>query len=221
MRRPAVLAAALTATAMLTFTACGTGSTESEEKPLVSVDADQEPTKAATALDTPFDKPELVLTDTRGEKFDLREETKGKLTLVYFGYTHCPDACPLTVSNMAIAYQGLSKAEREQVRFVFVSTDPRRDTPGELGKWLRSAGSPDFIGLHGPYKKVEAAARTVGVGMAPPEVDADGEVTATHGKSVLAFSPVDDKAHVLYSGAEATAKDYAKDIPVLLKGEIP
>ncbi|MGK9464916.1 SCO family protein (plasmid) [Streptomyces sp. G6] len=224
MRRRTVLAAALSAGAALTLSACGSGAgTEagSGAEPVVSVEATAGAEKAATILDQPFAKPELVLTDTHGEKFDLREETGGKLTLLYFGYTHCPDACPLTVSNLALAYKDLPKADQDKLRFVFVTTDPERDTPEELGKWLRSAGNPDFIGLSGDYKTVEAAARSVGVGMAPPVKSKDGKVTATHGKTVLAFSPKDDTAHVIYSGQEATADDYAKDLPKLIKGQLP
>jgi protein SCO1/2 len=221
MRKPTAPALALTAVAALTLTACGgPAAPEAGEQPdfIIETPAD---TGAATVLDQPFSKPELVLTDTHGEAFDLREDTAGKLTLLYFGYTHCPDACPLTVSNLGIAYQDLSPAERDQVRAVFVTTDPERDTPEELGTWLRSAGHEDFIGLSGDYQTVEAAARSVGVGMAPPETDEHGTVTATHGKTVLAFFPENDQAHVIYNGAEATADDYAKDLPELLLGKLP
>ncbi|MEU0665410.1 SCO family protein [Streptomyces lavendulocolor] len=224
MRRRTVLAAALSAGAALTLSACGSGAgaeSGAGDVPVISADGTAGPQKAATVLDQPFSKPELVLTDTHGEKFDLREETKGKLTLLYFGYTHCPDACPLTVSNLALAYRDLPQADQDKLRFVFVTTDPERDTPAELGRWLRSAGNADFIGLSGNYKTVEAAARTVGVGMAPPVKDKDGKVTATHGKTVLAFSPKDDRAHVIYSGEEATAEDYAEDLPRLLRGQTP
>lgn len=223
MRRPTLPAAALAAVAALTLTACGSGAgseSQAEGKPVVITDATAK-AGAATVLDQPFSKPELVLTDTGGKRFDLREDTKGKLTLVYFGYTHCPDACPLTVSNLSVAYKGLSPAERDKLRIVFVTTDPERDTPKSLGEWLRAAGHPDFIGLSGDYKTVEAAARTVGVGMAPPEKAKDGKVTATHGKTVLPFFAKDDKAHLIYSGAEATADDYARDLPRLLKGQLP
>lgn len=219
MRRRRVLAAALSAVAALPLSACGGGSGANDAEPLVRTDATAIPPRRV--LDQPFDKPELVLTDTRGERFDLREDTDGYLTVLYFGYTHCPDVCPLTVSNLAIAYQGLPEADREKMRVVFVTTDPERDTPDELGAWLRGAGHPDFIGLSGDYDAVEAAARTVGVGMAPATITADGEVSSTHGKTVLAFSPDDNRAHVLYHGDEATAEDYARDLPALIEGRIP
>ncbi|MFP3988668.1 SCO family protein [Streptomyces sp. E11-3] len=220
MRKPTVLTLALTAVAALTLSACGSGaSTSDEDKPLVSVDATAP--AAMRVLDQPFAKPDLVLTDTDGKEFDLRKETEGRLTYLYFGYTHCPDACPLTVSNFALAYKDLPKADRDKVRFVFVTTDPERDTPAELGKWLSSAGHADFVGLTGDFETVQAAARTVGVGMAPATKDAEGTVSATHGKTALAFSPTDDMGHVLYHGEEATEDDYAKDLPKLLQGKTP
>ena len=93
--------------------------------------------RPATVLDQPFDKPDLVLTDTHGKKYDLRERRpRASPTLLYFGYTHCPDVCPLTMSNIAIAKKQLPKAEQDKLRVVFVTTDPERDTPTALGKWL-------------------------------------------------------------------------------------
>ncbi|UGY93634.1 SCO family protein [Streptomyces gobiensis] len=218
MRKPTLFVAALTAVAALTLTACGAGT---EEVPLFSTDATAGPDKPATVLDQPFSKPDLVLTDTHGKKFDLRAETEDRLTLLYFGYTHCPDACPLTVSNLAIAYQGLSKAEQDKLRVVFVTTDPERDTPQELGTWLPSAGDSDFIGLSGDFSAIQAAARSVGIGIEEPTKDKEGNVVSAHGKTVLAFSPKDNKAHVIYSGGETTADHYAKDLPKLLKGQVP
>ncbi|MBX9395762.1 SCO family protein [Streptomyces sp. TRM72054] len=220
MRKPTVLAATLTAVAALTLSACGSGAgAESKDTPLVSTDATAPAVRRV--LDQPFTKPDLVLTDTHGKAFDLRKETEGRLTYLYFGYTHCPDACPLTMSNLGLAYKDLPKADQDKVRVVFVTTDPERDTPKELGKWLPSAGHADFVGLSGDFATVQAAARSVAVGMEPATKDAKGKVTATHGKTVLAFSPKDDKGHVLYHGGEATAEDYAKDLPKLLKGQRP
>ena len=103
-----------------------------------------------TVLDQPFAKPDLVLTDTHGKTFDLRKQTKGRPTLVYFGYTHCPDVCPLTMSNIAVAKQQLPKAEQDKLRVVFVTTDPERDTPAALGKLAGGAGPR----LHRPDRRL-------------------------------------------------------------------
>ncbi|MDQ1009746.1 protein SCO1/2 [Streptomyces sp. V4I23] len=218
MRKNTLLAAALVVAAGLTLSACATGG-EGAAKPNFDVSA-QEKTEAATVLDKPYAKPDLVLTDTRGETFDLRERTKGKPTLIYFGYTHCPDVCPLTMSNISIARKQLPKADQDKLQVVFVTTDPERDTPAELGKWLPSAGDPSFIGLTGEFPAIQAGARAIGIGIDPPKKEKDGTVVSMHGAQVIAFSPKTDKGYVLY-GEDTTADDWAKDLPALIKGERP
>ncbi|MFF3689401.1 SCO family protein [Streptomyces sp. NPDC002187] len=187
--------------------------------PAAQVSAEAKP-KAATVLSRPFTKPDLVLTDTHGKKFDLREQTKGKPTLLFFGYTHCPDVCPLTMSNLAIARKQLPEADRDKLQVVFVTTDPERDTPAELGKWLRSAGDPSFIGLSGDFPTIQAGARQVGIGIDPPKKEKDGTVVSMHGAQVLAFSPKTDQGYVLYDD-DTSHQEYAADLPELIKGETP
>jgi protein SCO1 len=171
-------------------------------------------------LDQPYAKPNLVLTDTHGKKYDLRERTKGRPTLIYFGYTHCPDVCPLTMSNLAIAKKQLPKADQDKLQVVFVTTDPERDTPAELAKWLPSAGDPSFTGLTGDFSTIQAGARQMGIGIDPPKKEKDGTVVSMHGAQVIAFSPKTDKGYVLY-GEDTTVDEYAKDLPKLVRGENP
>ncbi|MFD5895009.1 MULTISPECIES: SCO family protein [unclassified Streptomyces] len=220
MRKKTVLtAAALTAVAALTLSACGSGGDGDASKPVADVSA-QPKTKAATVLDKPFEKPDLVLKDTEGKAYDFREETKGKPTLIYFGYTHCPDVCPLTMSNIAIARKALPKADQDKLQVVFITTDPERDTSAELAKWLPSAGDPSFVGLTGDFPTIQAGARQVGIGIEPATKEKDGSVVSMHGAQVIAFSPKTDGGYVLY-GEDTTADDYTKDLPKLVKGETP
>ncbi|WP_267243509.1 SCO family protein [Streptomyces sp. PR69] len=220
MRTKTLLAAALIAAAGLTLSACGSdGKNDSAGSAVAEVSA-QPKTKAATVLDQPFTKPDLVLTDTKGEQYDLRERTKGKPTLIYFGYTHCPDVCPLTMSNIAIAMKQLPQADRDKLQVVFVTTDPERDTSAELAKWLPSAGDPSFTGLTGDFSTIQAAARSIGIGIDPPKKNKDGTVESMHGAQVIAFSPKTDQGYVLY-GEDTSADDYAKDLPKLIQGEKP
>ncbi|MET4925301.1 SCO family protein [Streptomyces sp. PSRA5] len=219
MRKKTVLtAAALTAVAALTLSACGSGDDDAS-KPVADVST-QPKTQAATVLDKPFEKPNLVLKDTKGKTYDFREETKGKPTLIYFGYTHCPDVCPLTMSNIAIARKALPKADQDKLQVVFVTTDPERDTSAELAKWLPSAGDPSFVGLTGDFPTIQAGARQVGIGIEPATKEKDGSVVSMHGAQVIAFSPKTDGGYVLY-GEDTTADDYTKDLPKLIKGEKP
>ncbi|MFH0243282.1 SCO family protein [Streptomyces sp. HK10] len=200
--------------------ACGTsGDDTSGASGGAPAAADTGGPKQGVVLDNPFDKPELVLTDTDGETYDLVEETEGRPTLVYFGYTHCPDVCPLTMSNIAVAKSGLPEAEQKKLRVVFVTSDPERDTPESLGEWLR-AQDPDFIGLTGDFEKIQAGARSLGIALEPPVEDENGDIVSSHGTQVLAFLPEDDRAHVLYT-EDVPVETYEKDLPALAQGELP
>ncbi|WP_328554606.1 MULTISPECIES: SCO family protein [unclassified Streptomyces] len=217
MRKKTYAMAALFAAAALTLSACGSG--DDGNKPVAEVSAEAGSTKAATVLDNPFEKPDLVLTDTTGKKYDLRARTKGRPTLVYFGYTHCPDACPLTMNNLAVAKKQLPKAEQDKLRVVFVTTDPARDTPAALGTWLKGI-DPDFIGLTGDFATIQAGARTMGITIEPTTKDKNGKVVSVHGTQVIAFSPKTDAGYVLY-GESATVDDYTKDLPKIVEGANP
>ncbi|MFF0012894.1 SCO family protein [Streptomyces sp. NPDC005374] len=218
MRKKTFAAAALIAAATLTLSACGSGDDSSSPVSVVSEEAGSE--KAATVLDQPFEKPDLVLTDTKGEKYDLRAATKGRPTLIYFGYTHCPDICPLTMNNIAVAKKQLPRSEQDKLTVVFVTTDPARDTPTELGKWLKGIDT-QFVGLTGDFATIQASARTLGISIEPTHKDKKtGKTVSVHGTQVVAFSPKTDKGYVLY-GEDATVDDYTKDLPKIIKGQNP
>ncbi|MGI5376655.1 SCO family protein [Streptomyces sp. CA-251387] len=217
MRKKTFAAAALLAAATLTLSACGSGDDGKQPVTVVSEEAGSD--RAAIVLDKPFEKPDLVLTDTNGKKYDLRKETQGKPTLIYFGYTNCPDVCPLTMSNIAVAKKQLPKAEQDELRVVFVTTDPKRDTASALGKWLKGI-DPQAVGLTGDFATIQAGARTLGITIEPPHKDKNGKMVSTHGTQVVAFSPKTDKGYVLYT-EDAQVDDYTKDLPELIKGEKP
>ncbi|MEU2564260.1 SCO family protein [Streptomyces longispororuber] len=224
----ALAAAALLAAAGLTLSACGSDSGDKGDTAdkVADVSVEPESKQAATVLDRPFKKPDLVLTDTHGKKYDLRERTKGKPVLLYYGYTNCPDVCPLTMSNIAVAKKDLlrkkavSKAELDQLQVVFVTTDPERDTPKELGKWLK-AQDPEFIGLTGDFSTIQASARTVGISIEPSKKLKNGKIESMHGTQVVAFSPKTEAGYVVYNGQDTRAEEYAQDLPQLIKGQKP
>lgn len=218
-RKATATAALAVATALtLTLTACTSadGDDAATGKPATV----EKQKKGGAVLDTPFEKPDLALTDTKGEKYDFSEETKGHPTLLYFGYTNCPDICPLTMSNIAVAKSKLPKEQRDKLRVVFVTSDPKRDTPGELGKWLRGQ-DPSFTGLTGDFETIQAGARSVGVSIEPSYKKKNGDIVSTHGAQLLAFSPKDDKAHVLYTEGNSTPEILEKELPKIIKGEKP
>jgi protein SCO1 len=217
--RRLTLVTAFAAMASLALTACGSSS---GDQPVASVSV---PANAPTAssgtvtLNPPFAKPNLVLTDNHGRTYNLVKQTAGKPLLLYFGYTHCPDVCPTTMADIAAAKRTLPKADRQQLQVVFVTSDPARDTPQRLSQWL-GAIDPTFIGLTGDFRTIQAAAKSLGVGISAPVKHADGSYTVSHGAEVIVFSPKDNKAHLLYTSGVPESQ-YAKDLHEIVKGETP
>ena len=168
-----------------------------------------------TRIATPFREPDLTLTGTSGRPVNLIRATRGKLTLVYFGYTHCPDVCPTTMADLAGALRLLTPAQRDRIAVVFVSSDPWRDTPKVIKSWLASF-NPNFIGLTGDYAKIQAAAKSLGIALEKPS-STTGEYQVTHGAEVLPFG-TDNQAHVVYT-AGVSSREYAADLPKLLRQE--
>jgi protein SCO1/2 len=169
---------------------------------------------SGTVMDDPFAIPNGTLTTTEGKSYSFQNELgRDRLTLVYFGYTHCPDICPTTMADLASAMGQLSPDTRQRVQVVMVTSDPARDTPTALRTWLNRF-DPSFTGLVGPIEKIVTIAKSVGIGIDPPHRNAAGDYLVEHGTRVLAFTP-DGKAHVLYS-KDTTPEQFVHDIPLLL-----
>jgi protein SCO1/2 len=96
------------------------------------------------------------LADTEGRRRRLAD-FKGKVTLVFFGYTHCPDVCPTTLLELAAVRQSLG-ADAPRVQGVFITIDPQRDTPDLLRNYV-GAFSPDFVALCGTADETRAVAK--------------------------------------------------------------
>jgi protein SCO1/2 len=111
-----------------------------------------------TVFDPPVPMPNFELMDTQGQPFQLNQ-TKGEVTLVYFGYTFCPDICPLTLADIKKALAELE--ERDKVHVVFISVDPERDTPEVLDRYVH-AFDPKFIGLTGEFAKIQEVMKPFG-----------------------------------------------------------
>ena len=104
-------------------------------------------------LDPPEPAPPLHLADAAGVPFDLAGE-KGKVVLIFFGYTHCPDVCPTTLVDWRHASDSLGSRASE-VKFVFVSVDPERDTPAVVQRYAAHF-APTFIGVTGSRADIDA-----------------------------------------------------------------
>lgn len=138
------------------------------------------------AMAEPTPKPDFTLTDTDGEPFHFAEDTNGKLTLLYFGYTHCPDICPVHLAQIAEAFDQIPQVGAGAV-VVFVSVDPERDTPEVIRSFLDNFDTR-FVGLTGTPEEIRRAEEAIGV---PPSVkEGEGDdYTIGHAGQVFAWAP--------------------------------
>lgn len=157
---------------------------------------------AGLDLAEPYRRPTFTLTDTTGAPYDFAAVTGGRPTLLFFGYTNCPDICPTTTADVAVALRELA----EQVQVVFVTTDPATDTPEVLGEYLDrfDADLPtSFVGLTGAQAAVEQAQLAAGV----PQAEDGGRLHST----LLLLYGADDAATVAFDAGN-TARDIADDL---------
>lgn len=164
-------------------------------------------------LDTPVPMPDVELIDTDGQPYHLAEATRGKITLLFFGYTHCPDICPVHLANIAAVLAKLPDAVQRDVAVVFVTTDPARDSVPRLRQWVKQF-DPNFIGLTGADSVITAA--ELALGLAPAAVDSTrgAEYLVAHAGQVIAFTR-DGMARVHYPFG-TRQRDWARDLPRLV-----
>jgi protein SCO1/2 len=162
----------------------------------------------------PLPKPKFTLTDTSSAPFDFWQKTKGRVALLFFGYTHCPDVCPLQMANIATGLKQLPKNVADQIDVVFVTTDPKRDTPTVLREWLDHFDKR-FVGLTGNDAEVESAQQAAALPIARKSPLGDRDYQIAHASFVIAYTK-DDLAHVIYPGG-ITQKDWVLDLPRLVK----
>jgi protein SCO1/2 len=159
-------------------------------------------------------RPDFTLTATDSQSFNFRERTSGKLTLLFFGFTNCPDICPVHAANIAAVHRTLSWEDRQRTQFVFVTTDPARDTLPAIRAWL-DRFDPSFIGLRGPSATVDSVLATL---LAAPTVltepDSVGAYNVMHYAAVYVIEP-DDSLRVVYPFG-VRQEHWAADIPKLL-----
>ncbi|RFU20897.1 SCO family protein [Geodermatophilus marinus] len=167
---------------------------------------------AGIDLPDPYQRPSFTLTDGAGQPYDFRAATAGRPTLLFFGYTNCPDICPTTMADVAVALRGVDPALAEQVQVVFVTTDPATDTPEVLGGYLDrfDADLPvPFTGLTGDQRAIDQAQLAAGV----PLAEDQGRLHS----SLLLLYGADDQAHVAFDAGN-TSRDIAADLTQVAGG---
>lgn len=159
-------------------------------------------------LTPPQPRPSFVLTDTDGKQFSFAQKTLGAPTLLYFGYTNCPDVCPTTMFDIGAALRQVPQDLQDKTYVVFVSTDVKRDTAAVIAKWLSnfdSGTTAHFVGLNGTQAQVDAAQAAAHIQLASDE----GQ---THSAQVLLYG-ADNYARVTYLQSTDEQKQIASDLP--------
>lgn len=137
-------------------------------------------------LQTPRPLPALELVDQDGAPHRL-DELRDRWTLVFFGYSFCPDICPTTLAELRQLQGQLPQEARDNLRVVMVSVDPQRDTPEQLKQYLGyfDAG---FVGLTGELETIQQAANAMGVPFIPARGDTEN-YTVDHGGNLALVGP--------------------------------
>lgn len=172
--------------------------------------------ESGASLPQPRVVPDFHLVDTHGTPTSTAA-LRGHPTLVFFGFTHCPDVCPTTLATLASVQKQVVAEDRHLagLRIALISVDPERDTPQQLGSYIASFGG-DFIGLTGSADEIVKTTR--GFGVAAARVDlGGGNYTMDHSAAVFAM---DSQARIVavFSppfSASALARDVARLAPVL------
>jgi len=165
--------------------------------------------ESGTALPTPGELSAFSLVDTRNAAF-TPAEFRGHPTLVFFGFTNCPDVCPTTLALLASVQK---KIQVPGLQVALISVDPERDTPEHLGKYVASFGS-EFIGLTGQAPEIVKAQRSFGVASARVDL-AGGGYTMDHSATVFVLDSAGRKVAIFTPPlrADALGRDLAKLLP--------
>lgn len=166
----------------------------------------------ATVLPVPGDLPEFSLVDQNGSTIG-RDGFRDHWSLVFFGFTHCPDICPLTLQVLANARQQLAEAEKQPLpRIVLVSVDPERDTPEVMKQYVGYFGD-DIVGITGDLDEIRKLTNGLGIFFEKSRVDEEN-YSVDHSAVVIVMNP-DGQFQALFSAPHETA-NFVHDLPIIM-----
>ena len=210
MARSLLARALLAVLVALVLAGCGSSGSDAPVKGFKTSDDDG---YHGVLLDEPYAVPGVALTDTDGKPFDLAAQDKR--TLVFFGYTNCPDICQVVMSTIASAVTRLSDAERKQVQVAFVTTDPARDTRKALRTYLYRF-NPAFVGVTGPMDQIVDLAKPMGIDILKGQKLPSGGYEVDHTTNVIAVKGAEGD---LVWTASTSPSDMATDLHKILKAD--
>jgi protein SCO1/2 len=130
--------------------------------------------------------PDMAMTNQDGQAVSL-SDLKGKWTLLFFGYTFCPDICPTTLAQLRQIKSELPKDAVSNLRVVLVSVDPNRDTPQQLKQYL-GYFDKDFVGLSAPVAQIQKLANAVSIPFIPADTSKPN-YTVDHSGNLVILGP--------------------------------
>jgi len=163
-------------------------------------------------FDPPRIAPDFSLPSSRDNQFTLSEQ-RGKLLVLGFGFTNCPNVCPMTLANLAQVYKNLG-ALAGQVQVVYMTVDPERDTPARLREYLTNFNS-HFVGVTGSADELAAVRQAYGI-IAKKEVHKNGGNYEVHHSSYIYLIDRDGLLRALMPFGKS-ADDITHDIKILLQ----
>lgn len=164
----------------------------------------------ATVLPEPMTLPDFSLLDQTGADFD-RDALRGQWSVVFFGFTHCPDICPATLQQLALARNAARTSGAGTFpQIVFVSVDPDRDTVDVIASYVEHFGD-DVIGVSGDISELQKLTSATGIYFA--KTSADGDYSVDHSAAVLVINP-DAEFHALFSAPHAV-EHFSQDLPLI------
>ncbi len=168
--------------------------------------------RTATVLPGASALPEFALLDQNGEPFG-RDAFEGHWSLVFFGFTHCPDICPLTLQTLANAQQQLAAVGADPLpRIVLVSVDPERDTPEIMRDYVGYFGS-GHTGVTGELDELRKLTSSLGIFFAKSGIEGDS-YSVDHSSVVLLLNP-EGRRHALFS-APHEVDNFVHDLPIIM-----
>ncbi len=166
-----------------------------------------------TLIDPPLPMADFQLTDHNGNAFRL-SETKGNLVLLFFGYTYCPDVCPITLAEFKQIRESLGK-QADKVRFIFITVDPQRDSPQVLAKHLRNF-DPNIIGLTGEEEELATVWKQFGAYREIRLQEGSENYLVDHTARIYVLDA--NQSLILTYPYDIGAKNLLEDVRHLLKG---
>lgn len=213
-RVAALLVLALVST--LGLVACG-GSRADSGAPVSNVSIEDDDGLHGVVLPRPYAVPAITLEDAAGKPYDVATDAPKPLTLVFFGYTHCPDICQVVMANIASALTRLDASQRKKVGMLFVTTDPARDDAATLRGYLNRFDR-SFDGLTGDLPDIVRFGKAFGVFIAKGQKLPSGGYDVNHSTQVVGMI-ANRRAPFVWTEGTAPA-DLADDISTILQGKV-